>query len=70
MYEIGLILQYGLMIAICTMNFKKRRHRIVTFTTCCKMFVDALCVIFFVTYGPSVVTITFSNRPFRLANVV
>ena len=49
---------------------KKRRHWKVTFTTCCKMFMDALGVVLFVTYGSSVVTIAVSDWPFSLTDVV
>ena len=68
--EVWLILQYGLMASIRTFDFKKRRHWVVTFATCSKMFMDALCVEFWVTDSPSIVAIAVSDWPFRLANIV
>ena len=48
----------------------KRRHEKVTVTTCSEMFMDALCVEFFVTNGTSIVSVPFPHRSFRLAYVV
>ena len=59
--EIWFILQYGLMTAVSTFYFKKRRHEKVTVTTSSEMFMDALCVEFFVTNGTSIL---YSLRSF------